>query len=230
VAVALVAVVVLSFRMFWSYNCTGWTVEYQMPPTLPLATIGAMSRPPAARDAVLDAFERLLIDGGVRVATLDATARAAGVSKGGLLYHFASRDALVEGVLERFSRLVDDDIAVLEQAPEGAIAYYVRSSVSQDSPLERAGVAAARLAQAGSTPAVRMIREVRDRWLRTIRRHVPDPTVALAVTLIGDGLYYDSALHGVDPEIGVDAPHGADMDALVAFLERLAGTAADRAD
>lgn len=193
-----------------------------MPPTVHLATIGAMSRPPAARDAVLDAFERLLIDGGVRAATLDATARAAGVSKGGLLYHFASRDALVDGVLDRFSRLVDDDIAVLERAPEGAIAYYVRSSVSQDTPLETAGVAAARLAQAGSDPAVRMIRDVRDRWLHAIRRHVPDPTIALAVTLIGDGLYYDSALHGVDPEIGVDAPHGADMDALVALLERLA--------
>jgi AcrR family transcriptional regulator len=181
-----------------------------------------MSRPPAARDAVLDAFERILIDAGERAATLEATAKAAGVSKGGLLYHFANREALVEGVLERFSRLVDEDVTVLERAPEGAIAYFVRSSVTVGGPLDRAGVAATRLAQAGHESAVRTIRSVRERWLDAIRRHVADPTVALAITLIGDGLYYDSALHGHDPELGIDAPPRAELDALVALLERLA--------
>ena len=181
-----------------------------------------MSRPPAARDAVLDAFERILIDAGERAATLDATAKAAGVSKGGLLYHFANREALIDGVLERFSRLVDEDIAVLERAPDGPIGYYVRSSVTVGAPLDRAGVAATRLAQAGHESAVQTIRSVRQRWLDAVRRHVADPTVALAITLIGDGLYYDSALHGHDPELGVDAPPPAELDGLVALLERLA--------
>ena len=36
-----------------------------------------MSRPPAAREAVLDAFERLIVADGERAATLDATAKAA---------------------------------------------------------------------------------------------------------------------------------------------------------
>ena len=181
-----------------------------------------MSRPPAAREAVLDAFERILIDGGERAATLEATARAAGVSKGGLLYHFASRDALVDAVLARFVELVDADIEQLENAPEGPVAYYVRSSVAVGHPLDRAGVAATRLAQAGSAPAVRAIRAVRQRWLDAVRRAVADPTVALAITLIGDGLYYDSSLHGDDAETGIDAPHASEMDALVALLQRLA--------
>jgi hypothetical protein len=51
---------------------------------------------------------------------------------------------------------------------------------------------------------------------------VADPTVALAITLIGDGLYYDSALHGDDAETGLDAPPEHEMDDLVALLERLA--------
>ena len=59
-----------------------------------LATIEPMSRPPHARESVLDAFEAILIDEGERAATMDATARAAGVSKGGLHYHFGSKDAL----------------------------------------------------------------------------------------------------------------------------------------
>ena len=135
---------------------------------------------------------------------------------------FDDHESLVDGVLERFSTLVDEDIAVLERAPEGAVAYYVRSSVAVGSPLDRAAVAATRLAQAGHEAAARTIRSVRQRWLAAVRRHVPDPTVALAITLIGDGLYYDSALHGQDPELGVDAPPPAELDALVALLERLA--------
>ena len=189
---------------------------------MPLATIEHMSRPPAARDAVLDAFERILIDGGERAATLEATARAAGVSKGGLLYHFSSREALIDAVLARFLELVDADIDELERAPEGAVAYYVRSAVAEGHPLDQAGVAAARLAQSGSPAAVRVIRAVRQRWLGAVRRHVADPTVALAITLIGDGLYYDSALHGDDEQSGVDAPRADDMDSLVVLLERLA--------
>ena len=190
---------------------------------MPLATIEHMSRPPAARDAVLDAFEHLLVEGGDRAATLDAAARGAGVSKGGLLYHFPTREALIDGVLARFSALVDADLEVMASAPEGPVAYFVRSSVASDTAFERAGVAAARLAQAGHPSAVRMIRSVRQRGLGAVRAHVAAPTVALAITLIGDGLYYDSALHGDDAETGLDAPPEHEMDDLVALLERLAG-------
>jgi AcrR family transcriptional regulator len=42
--------------------------------------IGTMARKPVAREAVLDAFESLLIEVGERAATLDAVARSAGVS------------------------------------------------------------------------------------------------------------------------------------------------------
>ena len=55
----------------------------------------------SARDRVLDAYETLLIEAGPGAATLDAVAAAAGVSKGGLLYHFASKDALAAGLLAR---------------------------------------------------------------------------------------------------------------------------------
>ena len=55
----------------------------------------------STRDRLLDAFEKLLVAGGSRAATLDAVAADAEVSKGGLLYHFHSKDELVEGQLER---------------------------------------------------------------------------------------------------------------------------------
>ena len=55
----------------------------------------------STRDRLIDAFETLLVTAGSRAATLDAVAAAADVSKGGLLYHFPSKDALVEGMLDR---------------------------------------------------------------------------------------------------------------------------------
>jgi len=189
---------------------------------MPLATIEHMSRPPAAREAVLDAFERILVHDGERAATLDATAKAAGVSKGGLLYHFASKEALVAGLIARLEALTDDDIEAIDRAGEEAISYFVRSSVAGQHPLDRAVVATARLAQGGNAAAEQAIRTVRRRWLEAVGKHVTDPTVALAITLIGDGLYYASVLHGEDEQFGVDAPTTGQMDALVVLLERLA--------
>ena len=45
----------------------------------------------SSRDRILDAYESLLIEGGERAATLNAVVERAGLSKGGLLYHFGTR-------------------------------------------------------------------------------------------------------------------------------------------
>ncbi len=59
-----------------------------------------------ARTRVLDAAEDLIIDRGVSRLTIEAAARGAGVSKGGLLYHFASKEALLEAMLRRRSDFI----------------------------------------------------------------------------------------------------------------------------
>ena len=63
-----------------------------------------MSKGDDTRDRILDAFEALVLEHGERAGTLAATAGAAGVSKGGLLYHFGSKAALVEGLADRLER------------------------------------------------------------------------------------------------------------------------------
>src|SRR3546814_11634756 len=88
-----------------------------------------MSRPPRALERVLDAFEKILAEGGERAATMDATARKAGVSKGGLLYHFASKEALEAGLIERVETLAAEDVAPIRESPEGAVAAFMRTSL-----------------------------------------------------------------------------------------------------
>ncbi|GAA5041626.1 AcrR family transcriptional regulator [Thermocatellispora tengchongensis] len=63
------------------------------------------------RDELLDAAESLLADQGAHALTLAAVAERAGVSKGGLLYHFNSKDALVRAMVERLIADFDDLMA-----------------------------------------------------------------------------------------------------------------------
>ncbi|MGA7147524.1 MAG: TetR/AcrR family transcriptional regulator [Microbacterium sp.] len=179
-----------------------------------------MSRPPLARDKVLDAFEAILIGDGERSATIEATARAAGVSKGGLLYHFASKDALESAVVERLHALVADDVTAMAASPDGPIAYFIRTSVMEDGPLDRAILATSRLAQGGNAAARDALRGIREQWGDALRDHTRDAAALDLVMLVSDGLYFNNALAG--GSIPGPVPSGDDMDALIALVERAA--------
>jgi AcrR family transcriptional regulator len=52
-------------------------------------------------DRVLDAAEAVVVRQGIGSLTLEAVAAEAGISKGGLLYHFPTKDRLVEALVTR---------------------------------------------------------------------------------------------------------------------------------
>lgn len=52
-------------------------------------------------DSLLDAAEKVVVRQGIANLTLDAVAAEAGMSKGGLTYHFPSKDRLVEALVTR---------------------------------------------------------------------------------------------------------------------------------
>ena len=73
-----------------------------------------------ARTRILDAAERIVQAKGVAGLTLEAAAREAGVSKGGLLYHFASKEALLVGLMERLAAFIRAEFeANCARQPEG---------------------------------------------------------------------------------------------------------------
>jgi AcrR family transcriptional regulator len=55
-----------------------------------------------ARERILDAAERVTTEVGAGRLTLDAVSQAAAVSKGGLLYHFPNKDALLAALAQRY--------------------------------------------------------------------------------------------------------------------------------
>lgn len=180
-----------------------------------------MPRPPLARERVLDAYQSILIAEGERAATLEAVARQAGVSKGGLLYHFASKDDLIAGLVTRLSTLTDEDLERMAAADDGPIAYYVRTSVMEDDALDRALIAVTRLAQGGSATASACLRNVRTRWADAIRPHVRDETALDLIMLLSDGLYFNNSLAEPGDEqstMSEFVPTGAALDQLVALV------------
>src|SRR5262245_58593813 len=58
---------------------------------------------PDVPQRLLDAAEQIVARDGVANLTLDAVAREAGVSQGGLLYHYPNKSALVTAILERLA-------------------------------------------------------------------------------------------------------------------------------
>jgi len=172
-----------------------------------------MSRPPLARDAVLDAFTRILVDDGERAATMEATARAAGVSKGGLLYHFNSKSALEAALVERLEHLAREDVAEIENSTEGVVAAHLRSSQNTGSALDVTILAVSRLAQNGNDTASASLRRVRELWEESLRAHTRDETALQMVLLVSDGLYFNAVLD-LNAVPG-PALEGADLDKLI---------------
>lgn len=147
--------------------------------------------PPSTRDRLLDAFEALLVEGGSPAATLDAVAEAADVSKGGLLYHFPSKDDLLGGMLDRLREQGQADVAKMREAPDGPVLFYLQTSVGTGSNLDRALIAAARIAQEMDPRARDAMKDLREGWFAVLAEHLGDTSLARTVQLIGDGLYFD---------------------------------------
>ena len=156
------------------------------------------------RDRILDAFESLLVGLGSRGATLDAVAEDAGVSKGGLLYHFPSRDDLVVGMLERLREMGAKDAETMRSAPQGAVAYYVETSKHTGSAFDRAMIAAARIAQESDASASAALDDLRDAWFGVLVEQLDDEALARTVQLICDALYFN-AIMGLAEEASVPA-------------------------
>ena len=60
-----------------------------------------MTRPPKARGQILDAAERIVKARGAAKITYQELVRESGVSRGGITYHFGSKETLLRALVER---------------------------------------------------------------------------------------------------------------------------------
>ena len=148
------------------------------------------------RQDLLAAFAKLVNENGVRAATLEAVAKAANVSKGGLLYHFPAKEALIEGLCELFAQQVDEDLEQMRETGYGPTKWYLHTSTHFDSPLETTMSALMRLAPMNEATLRPALMAARECWFELIADELGDRRLATAVVLLGDGIAYNSELEG----------------------------------
>lgn len=180
-----------------------------------------MPRPahrPSQRTAILDAVLTHLRSEGVPTVSLDSAARAAGVSKAGLMYHFATKEALVAALVDR---VVDGHVHELDALLDGAF---------DDAPTGARLTAYVRWALTTEHDAIELImlgdpklwEQMTDRWSERLSPWVdipadtpqPQRSHLQAARLIADGAWFAGAS-------GFLAVPAADREALLDSALRL---------
>ncbi len=165
----------------------------------------------SAKERILNAAQARLLTGGPTSLVLDAIANDAGVSKGGLLYHFPSKHDLIGGLCDRMLAGFDERLTAACDAdpnPNGAwTRAYLDSTVTGDGKPadDSAQLMAGLLASLGrDSEHLEVIRRRFARWHEKLEQDGLDPTRASIVRLAADGLWL-SALLGLPqlaPEVG----------------------------
>ncbi len=149
-----------------------------------------MNRPAQARDAILRAAEAIVSEAGVTALTYDALVARSGVTRGGITYHFPTREALLQA-------LVTHDLAAWESClaekrasfsgPAADLHAYIASTA--DTTPEDGRVCAGLLSSTMTAPALaepwRAYFAHHHRGLKTL----PDPDLAMILSLAADGLF-----------------------------------------
>jgi len=164
---------------------------------------------------ILTAAEEVVLRDGVGHLTLDAAAAQAGLSKGGVLYHFPSRDALVAGMVDKIIDDFETDIArhlpvvgSPESGTPGSFARaYVRATVEPADPdapgaCRQDRLGAALIAAAAAEPELLVpLQEAAGRWQARMVADGLDPVLATVLRLACDGLWMCD-LFGLAPPSG----------------------------
>jgi AcrR family transcriptional regulator len=156
-------------------------------------------------DLILTAAERVALRDGVLRLTVEAVAREAKLSKGGVLYHFATKESLIQAMLDRLIQYCEQEMAQHQQndaAPGRWTRAYVRKTLAPLTPYpgeaafpKSKEVGAGLIVAAATNP--KLLEPLRKRfrtWQRAIERDGISPTRATVVRLAVDGLWLADVL------------------------------------
>ena len=139
-----------------------------------------------SREVILDAAEALVREQGVNRMTLEAVAAKAGLSKGGLLYNFPSKDALLRGLIERFTER--RDLGAGDRSPGTVVSR--RLAVHDENAANRQGGLGMLAAFAENPDLVDPIRSLQRQLWDHWKASEADPERALIAWLAAEGLCF----------------------------------------
>lgn len=150
------------------------------------------------KSKLLKAAAQVVKEKGASCLTLDAVAKQAGVSKGGLLYHYPTKSALLAGMVaylnDRFEQAIENQVA--QDNVTWLEAYVAMSFDAQHSQIaESAGMLAA---VANDLTLLKPLSEQYKVLQQQVEATGFDPNLATIVRLAADGLWF-TELFGISP-------------------------------
>ncbi|KQW31381.1 TetR family transcriptional regulator [Rhizobium sp. Root274] len=176
-------------------------VRASSPEEAPLSAHHRKKQPEQVRRALLDCAARIAAEEGAAAITIQAVADRAGVTKGGLLHHFDSKQALLAAVfadlLDQLDQEIDRSMAADAKAEGRFTRAYVRACFA-DRPLGARSLWAALAVSIVSEPGLRALWSG---WLdaRQARHHDTDgDPIYTIVRLAADGVWLADVLEKAD--------------------------------
>lgn len=161
--------------------------------------------PTATRAKILKAAQEITMTQGVGGASLEAVAALAGVSKGGLLYHFPSKSALMQALVEDFLTEARARLENCDPARPNAVLHEIVDGFERD--WDQDDHDAGLLAALAEDPAILApLGDYQDHILTRARAESDDPVLAELVIHALNGLRSDRlfGINSTSPE-GVTA-------------------------
>lgn len=147
------------------------------------------------RETIFEACSRILQREGLVNLTLEAVADEAGLSKGGLLYHFPTKLALIEALFEYHNSKFEDRLETLAKeerdAPGAWLRAYAKASIEQITDSDNASLYASLFAaEERYDSAHQLMRNMYVDWQTKVENCGLDPTWATLVRITVDGLWF----------------------------------------
>lgn len=171
------------------------------------------------RAFILKSAARVIQCDGLSALTLDKVAQEAGISKGGLLYHFKSKQALVTGLfttmLDTFEQSIEQAWVQEDQKPGSWLRAYIKASFETHQ--EEVGLHSAFIAALGNFPELLEIINEHSRrwWERACQDEIPIPQAKI-VMMAADGFWLSQIFKLTTIDLNTDQ---ATLDALFALTK-----------
>ena len=143
------------------------------------------------RGAILDAAERVITAQGLAHTTLEAVATEAGISKGGLLYHFSSKKdllfRLIERHGERLEKLRNEFLSELPDRPGRKLKAYILARLNE---LSRRTISLSKMVGVLEDDDLReFVIGLKNRELQEINKGTRRPELTTVLALAMEGLW-----------------------------------------
>ncbi|WP_160141806.1 TetR/AcrR family transcriptional regulator [Salicibibacter halophilus] len=144
------------------------------------------------REEILKAAAKTVSNVGIGNVTLEQVAEEAGISKGGLLYHFPSKQALLEGMVAYVFKRSNESIAEFEKAHDFSLSYVLSTLSDVDhrndiSTMDKSAI----MAIANDRDLLAPMQQQYSEWMQRLRAENSEEA-AVIIRLITSGLWFEN--------------------------------------